>query len=88
MIELLIGIVQFAAKLITFLIFIRVILSFVSPDPYNPIVQWVYRLSDPIFNLFSRVRIVIGMFDFTPILILFLIQIVSQIIIRMLLMLR
>lgn len=88
MIDLLIGIVQFAAKLITFLIFIRVILSFVSPDPYNPIVQWVYRLSDPIFNLFGRVRIVIGMFDFTPILILFLIQIVSQIIIRMLLMLR
>ncbi len=30
------------------LIIIRALLSWVNPDPYNPIVQGIYRLTDPV----------------------------------------
>ncbi len=55
----------------------RVILSFVSPDPRNMIVQFIYGATEPVLsklrNGFLRLtgkQPVIGMLDFTPILVL------------------
>lgn len=40
------------------LILIRAILSWVSPDPFNPIVQFLYKATEPVL---SRVRRVLPM---------------------------
>ncbi len=37
-----------------YLILIRAVLSWVSPDPYNPIVQFLYRSTEPILRPFRR----------------------------------
>ncbi|MBI5197974.1 MAG: YggT family protein [Nitrospirae bacterium] len=41
--------------LFMWLIIIRALLSWVNPDPYNPIVQILYRVTDPILTPLRRV---------------------------------
>ena len=36
------------------LILIRALISWVNPDPFNPIVQFLYRTTDPILNPIRR----------------------------------
>ena len=36
------------------LVLIRALISWVSPDPFNPIVQFLYRTTDPILNPIRR----------------------------------
>ncbi|XPV70052.1 MAG: YggT family protein [Halarcobacter sp.] len=53
-------------------IIISAILSWVRPDPYNPIVQMLYRLTEPAYALVRRfIPTVIGGMDFAPIIIIF-----------------
>jgi len=37
------------------LIFIRAVLSWVSPDPYNPIVQFLHKVTEPILVPIRRI---------------------------------
>ena len=53
-------------------IIISAILSWVKPDPYNPIVQMLYRLTEPAYNLIRRfIPTVFGGMDFAPIILIF-----------------
>lgn len=55
-------------------ILIRVLLSWVAPDPYNPFVQIMTQLTEPVMAPARRLLPPMGGFDLSPILILFLIQ--------------
>jgi YggT family protein len=45
----------------------RAVLSWVSPDPYNPIVRAVASVTDPLFRfLRRRLPLFAGTVDFTP----------------------
>ncbi len=58
------GIVLFLAKIV---IIARAVLSWVSPDPYNPIVRMIYQISEPIlFPIRKRVPY-FGGIDWSPI---------------------
>ena len=39
----------------TMVIIIAALISWVSPDPYNPIVRILYRLTQPVFRLVRRI---------------------------------
>ena len=39
----------------SWLIIIRALISWVNPDPYNPIVQFLYKTTDPLLEPFRRV---------------------------------
>lgn len=41
-------------NLVLFLIFIRAIISWVNPDPYNPIVQFLYKTTEPVLEPIRR----------------------------------
>ena len=41
-------------QLLTWLVIIRALLSWVNPDPYNPIVQFVERTTEPLLLPFRR----------------------------------
>lgn len=56
-------------------IIISAILSWVKPDPYNPIVQMLYRLTEPAYALLRRfIPTVFGGIDLAPIIIIFALQ--------------
>lgn len=68
--------IQFAATAVLWMIIIRAILSFVSPDPYNPVVQMLYRLSDPILKPFQKLIPPIGGLDLSPLFAVLALQLV------------
>ncbi|HKJ70259.1 MAG TPA: YggT family protein [Gammaproteobacteria bacterium] len=60
--------------LMFWIVLIRVLMSWVSPDPYNPLVRALYQLTDPILRPAQRLIPPIGGLDLSPILVLLAIQ--------------
>ena len=49
-------------------VIIRAVLSWISPDPYNPVVRFIYALTEPVmYRLRSILPLAAGGIDFTPI---------------------
>ena len=47
------------------LVLIRALISWVNPDPFNPIVQFLYRTTEPILEPLRRM-LPMGAIDFSP----------------------
>ena len=53
------------------LIFARAVLSWVSPDPYNPIVRFIRNVTEPIlYRIRSKMPVIYGGFDLSPIIVI------------------
>ncbi len=49
------------------IIIARAVLSWVNPDPYNPIVRFIHNITEPVLALVrSRVPLYFGGIDFSP----------------------
>jgi YggT family protein len=66
----LLTVVNMVLSIVYFIIIIRVLISWVNPDPYNPIVQVIYGITEPIMKPFRRILPPIGGFDLSPILLI------------------
>lgn len=60
------------------LVVARAIISWVSPDPYNPIVNFLYRATDPVLRYVQRIIPPLGGIDLSPILVLIVIVFLDQ----------
>jgi len=59
-------------SLYKWVIIISALLSWVKPDPYNPIVQMLHRLTEPAYALVRRfIPTVFGGIDLAPLIIIF-----------------
>lgn len=66
-------------------IIISALISWVRPDPYNPIVQILYRLTEPVYAFVRRfVPTVFGGIDIAPIIILVALQFINLFFIKLL----
>lgn len=65
-------------------ILVRVILSWVNVNPYNPIVSFIHQITDPIMEPLRRIIPPLGMLDITPIIALLLLQVVQQLLFALL----
>jgi YggT family protein len=84
--EALIQFIDIAAKVLTVLVFIRVVLSWVSPGGVNnPLIVLVYRITEPMLSPVRSLLPSMGGIDFSPVIVLFGIQIVEQLLVRLLL---
>jgi YggT family protein len=64
-------ILDYGLNIYMWLIIARALLSWVSPDPYNPIVRFLYRVTEPVLSYVRRrLPVIFGGIDFSPILIL------------------
>ena len=59
-------------------IFFRAIMSWVNPDPYNPLVRALDQITEPILGPLRRVIPRIGMIDITPLAAIILIQVIGR----------
>ena len=64
---------------------IRCLISWVNPDPFNPIVQFLHRATDPVLEPLHRVIPPLGMFDLSPIVALLLLRALQSFLVRTLL---
>jgi len=61
----------------------RAILSWVSPDPYNPIVRFIHNITEPVlFQIRKRISLNFGGIDFSPILVLLAIIFLQQFVVQ------
>lgn len=78
----------YLVRLINILILIRIILPWINPNPSNPIVQFIYGVTEPILaparSIINSIFGYTGFLDFSPLLALLIIQVVYTLILRML----
>ena len=56
--------------LFMWVIIARAILSWVSPDPYNPIVRFIHNVTEPVlYQIRKRVPVILGGIDLSPIIV-------------------
>lgn len=54
-----------------FIIIARAVLSWVNPDPYNPIVRFIHNITEPVMYWIRRhIPVVFGGIDLSPIVVL------------------
>ncbi len=54
--------------LFMWIVIIRAVLSWVNPDPFNPIVRFIHNITEPIlYPIRSRLPVGFGGFDLSPV---------------------
>ena len=78
--------ISWGVQLYIYLIIARVLMSWIQPNPYNPIVQFICRLTDPFLDAIRRTCpfLVISGLDLSPIAAIFLLEITRSYLLRML----
>lgn len=76
-------------QIFIFLIFARVIMSWVRPNPYHPtwgpIIRVIFQLTDPIMEPVRRLLPPMGGLDFSPIIVLFGLDLLRRLVLSLLL---
>ncbi len=85
--NILIAIVSALSQILVLLVFVSVILSYFM-DPYHPIRRGVDNLVEPMLAPIRRIMPRVGMFDFSPLVLILLIQFGARFLIAFLLTLR
>ena len=63
-------VLYYVLEIYKWIIIIRALISWVSPDPYNPIVRFLYSATEPVlYRLRRRFPLYAGGIDFSPILV-------------------
>jgi YggT family protein len=75
--NLLIAVATVLDYVLVFFMFItiaRAVLSWVSPDPYNPIVRFIHNVTEPVlYQIRKRLPMMYGGIDFSPIVVILII---------------
>lgn len=82
------AIAQLLHVIITIYIFIIVasaLVTWVNPDPYNKIVQFLYRATQPVYNLVRKTRIptAFGGIDIAPVIVLLVLEFLDLFVVRL-----
>jgi YggT family protein len=77
----LVDFISLLLSLYTWVIIAAALISWVNPDPYNPIVQFLRRVTEPVLR---PIRNVIGRYqaglDFSPLVAILIIQFIQRVI--------
>jgi YggT family protein len=61
------------------IIIIAALISWVNPDPYNPIVRFLYSVTDPVLNpIRKRIRLGLGGIDISPLIVILIIMFIKR----------
>lgn len=66
------------------LIFIRIILSFIRHNPYQPLIRFIYEVTEPWLRIFRRFVPPVGMIDFSPVIAFFALELLRQLVMALL----
>ena len=86
-IDILIRVISFLANLLILLVILQIILSYFM-DPYHPLRQFIERIVGPLINPIRRVVPLVGMFDFSPLILIILISVLQSALVNLLYTLR
>ncbi len=76
--DLLLTFIDFLALALQLLIVVRVIMSWVRPEPTGPLGRFLFDVTDPLLKPFQKILPPLAGLDFSPILALVVIQILQS----------
>ena len=76
-------IIDIALTLFMWIIIARAVISWVNPDPYNPIVRFLVSVTEPVlYPIRRRLPISLGGMDFSPIIVILVIIFIQSFLVR------
>jgi len=84
-------VISYLLTIYMWIIIIRALISWVNPDPYNPVVRFLYQITEPVLYPIRRRLPFMGGIDLSPIVVLliivflqaFLVKTLSELAIRL-----
>lgn len=76
------SILDMALTFFMWLIIIRALISWVSPDPYNPIVRFLMSATDPVLRPVQRMLPPMSGLDLSPLVVIFMIYFLQAFVVR------
>jgi len=76
------NILDIALNIYLWIIFARAILSWVNPDPYNPIVQFLYKVTEPVLYPIRRMMPYGVGIDFSPLIVILVIYFIRGFVVK------
>lgn len=73
LIDALATIISYILTIYMWIIIIRALISWVNPDPYNPVVRFLYQITEPVLYPIRRRLPFMGGIDLSPIVVLLII---------------
>lgn len=80
------NILHMVINIYIWVIIIAALISWVRPDPYNPIVQTLYRLTEPVYAWVRRyIPTIFGGIDLAPLIVIIALQFIDLFLVKLLL---
>ncbi len=77
----LVGLVNLIVTLITVLIILNSLISYLSLEPWHPVRRTLNQMAEPILRPFRNVLPPVGMFDLSPLIALIVIQVLGRLVV-------
>ncbi len=85
LIQALAQILHMIISIYIWVVIIAALVTWVRPDPFNPIVQTLYRLTEPVYAWIRRyIPTVIGGIDLAPLIVIFGLQFIDLFFVKLL----
>ena len=63
-------VIYYALNIFLWIVIARAVLSWVNPDPYNPLVRFIHNLTEPVLiQIRKRIPVYFGGIDISPIIV-------------------
>jgi YggT family protein len=80
----LVNVIHTIITIYIWIVIIAALVSWVRPDPYNPIVQTLYKLTEPVYAWIRRyIPTVIGGVDLAPLIVIIALQFIDIFLMRL-----
>lgn len=80
-----IEVVNLIFQIYIFIVVARALVSWVSPDPYNPIVRFLHNATEPVLSRMRRLLpLEFGGFDLSPVALILLLTILRRVLLMLL----
>ncbi|MBD5165271.1 YggT family protein [Helicobacter sp.] len=85
LIEALAQILSMVINIYIWVVIIAALITWVRPDPYNPIVQILYKLTEPVYAKIRKIiPTLLGGIDIAPILVILVLKFIDLFVVRLL----
>jgi YggT family protein len=75
-------VIEILLNIYMWIVIARALISWVNPDPYNPIVNFLYRATEPVLSRVRRIIPDLGGIDLSPLIVLLIIYFLKEFLVR------
>jgi len=77
------NVLNFVLLFFMWIVIARAILSWVNPDPYNPIVRFIHNVTEPVlYQVRKKIPINFGGIDFSPIIVILVVYFLQDFVVN------